>query len=279
MLQSAGYIQKSGKEVRGYIKELSNLVDRDEKLQRIVSKNIEYLSEESQHILKIVCLGYSENILFDLLYKVFSFKYPDTTHVDFLNHLNEVVRLNILSYDNKKELLKIHRVIHQASTLQLSASIDDELIRSYSKYLKANYNPKRDIYPREKAEQTKYLTLHSVTFLTKYLSKILSSRDVLLLSLIAKGYAECLLDNSNSSNYIQFAEELLRDQIEVPVSASVENDTTLASVYSNLGEVYYCMEDYKRSEEYHIKSLKIREDALPEDNPDLALTYYEYTSV
>ncbi len=265
LVQSAAYIRKTRIEVINYIQYFSSIMKRDDKLRNIVSKNIDSLSEEAQDILRIVCIGNCDNIPYDMLYQIFSYKYNNTTQNHFNYYLGEIVRFNWMSYDIKKDLLRIHRVVHQDTIIKLSNSIDDELINHYSHYLFNNFKTKFGIYEKNEVDQILYLTLHAVSFLTEYRNKDISTRNLILYTRVASSYMDYYLDNPTSKKYIEKTEALLR--------ANIDLDSYKAQSYHNLAALYYKLVEYKKAEEYYIRSLTIREAVLPSNHPDLATTY------
>jgi hypothetical protein len=101
IVQVAASIREFKIDVRDYIDQFSNIVNIDDKIKNILAKNIESFSEECLHILKIVCLGYCDNIPYDMLYEVFKYKYSEYEDFDFKFYLGEIVKFYILSYDAK----------------------------------------------------------------------------------------------------------------------------------------------------------------------------------
>lgn len=265
LLQAASYIKKYNKDITEYIEELSDAPDRDERLKSIVSKNIQPLSEECQDILKIVCLGHHDNIPYDMLYTVFSYKYLNTTQNQFDSHLSSIVRLNIMSYDIQTELLKIHRVIHKASRSIFSNSLNDELVRAFSEYLYINYMPESNIHIQEQRDQIKTLTFHAVELVKKYKSRTPRSRAAVLYSRLAYAFNTFFLNYETSNIYAV----ILQQYLVVPL----EENEFLAQVYNNLGLLYRSLEKYRTSELYYLRCLILKETSLPSNHPDLAAIY------
>ncbi len=183
--QSAEYISRYYSQYNDFIKNFSTVVGRDPKIKNIVNENIGHLSEESQYILKIACIGDFDNIPYDTLYHVFRYSHTHTSQEEFDRYLGEITRLSIMSIDTTKGILKMYRVIQQAYLFLFSRSIDDSLIQNYSNYLYEHYNPLIDDYTIQKIDHIKNLTLQAVRFLAQYKKENLSTGDILNYSKLA----------------------------------------------------------------------------------------------
>jgi V8-like Glu-specific endopeptidase/tetratricopeptide (TPR) repeat protein len=265
LYQSAYCISKADLKVSDYIQNFSKIVGRDPKLKNILSNSIKSLSEESRHILKIVCLGDSDNIPYDTLYGVFRYSYPHTSQYKFDYYIEEIARFSILSYNTNKGTFKIYRVIHEVSIFQLSSSIDDSLIQNYSDYLYNHYNTQSDIYTREEIEQIKNLTIQASRFLTSYKNKTLSARDILNYSKLAISYFYFYNDDRSTIKCLQIVEHALNYTMTL--------DSDLAQVYNNLGLLYNSRRDYVRSENYYLRCLAFKDTDLAENDKIVAKTY------
>ncbi|CAF1491557.1 unnamed protein product, partial [Rotaria magnacalcarata] len=67
--------------------------------------------------------------------------------------------------------------------------------------------------------------------------------------------------------------EFYEKSLEIGRKTLPEDDASLASTYSNIGQVYKNMGEYSKALEFYEKSLKIKEISLPPTHPELAISY------
>jgi hypothetical protein len=244
LAHSADYISSKRPVVDEYIQNYSSAIKlefnnrRENKitnLKKILNNSISSLSEISQHVIKIVCLGDCDQIPYDLIYGVFNISYPNTSQNEFNQYLGEITRLSIFTYDTIKRIFKIFRVIKQVAIIQLFRPNDNPLIQYYSEYLYSYYNPQSDLYRDEEINWITNLTLQASKFLTQYKNQNLTTRDILNYSRIAISYLYFFNDESSKRKYLQIVEQSLRDQTAI--------DSDLAQAYANLEVLYYIWEN------------------------------------
>eukprot|EP00536_Pseudo-nitzschia_multiseries_P003401 jgi/Psemu1/301946/fgenesh1_kg.52_\ len=83
--------------------------------------------------------------------------------------------------------------------------------------------------------------------------------------------------NSQTSNNTEVAMEMFRESLNIyrtMTNINRSNKIAIATVYNNIGRVYYLQSKFQESLEMYEKSLKIRREILGKDSVDVAATVY-----